>query len=178
MKRDIALWQTFGFGFTALLGTLLHFVYQWLGSSIFVAPFSAVNESTWEHLKLLYFPLLIYTLIESRYFGKKENFWSVKLVGIVSGLLLIPMLFYGMRGAFGSTPDFVNIAIFFVVAALVFILETHLLKNGALECKYQFIPLAAIALIGVLFVVFTFKTPKLPLFLDPVSKTYGLFGAF
>ena len=46
MRRDISLWQTFGFGFTVLLGTILHFVYGWLNKSVFVAPFSAVNEST------------------------------------------------------------------------------------------------------------------------------------
>ena len=156
-----------------LLGTILHFVYDWTGKSVFVAPFSAVNESTWEHMKILYFPLFVYALIESLYFGKTENFWCVKLVGILAGLLLIPMLFYGLRGTFGNTPDIVNIAIFFVAAAAVFVLETHLFKNAALEFKYHLIPLAAIVLVGVMFVVFTFMTPKLPLFLDPLTKTYG-----
>ena len=161
-------------GFAVLLGTILHFVYGWTNKSVFVAPFSAVNESTWEHMKILYFPLVIYAFIESRYFGRAENFWYVKLVGILAGLLLIPMLFYGLRGAFGSTPDFVNIAIFFIVAAAVFVLETHLFKNGALEFKYPIIPIAAIVIVAVLFVVFTFITPKLPLFSDPITKTYGL----
>lgn len=173
MRRDFSLWQTFGFGFVVLLGTILHFVYGWTNKSVFIAPFSAVNESTWEHMKILYLPLVIYAIIESSHFGKVENFWYVKLVGILAGLLLIPMLFYGLRGAFGSTPDFVNIAIFFMVAVAVFVLETHLFKNGALECKCPFIPLVAIIIIGVLFVIFTFSPPHIPLFLDPITKTYG-----
>lgn len=125
-------------------------------------------------MKIFYLPLFVYAAIESRYFGRAENFWCVKLVGILAGMLLIPMLFYGLRGTFGNTPDIVNIAIFFAVAAVVFVLETHLFKNGALEFKYPIIPIAAIIIVAVLFVVFTFLPPHIPLFLDPVNKTYGI----
>ena len=58
MKRSLTLWQFFGFAFTSLLGTLLHFLYEWTGKSPLVAPFSGVNESTWEHMKLLYVGML------------------------------------------------------------------------------------------------------------------------
>ena len=47
MNRSIRLWQLFGFGVTALGGTLLHFLYDWLGEAVWIAPFSGVNESTW-----------------------------------------------------------------------------------------------------------------------------------
>ena len=59
MKRDLSLWQLVGFAFTALGGTLLHFLYDWTNNNI-VAAFTAVNESTWEHMKLLYFPLFFF----------------------------------------------------------------------------------------------------------------------
>ena len=47
-----------------IIGTLLHFTYEWSGENNFVASFSAVNESTWEHLKLVFFPMLILGIIE------------------------------------------------------------------------------------------------------------------
>ncbi len=175
-KRDIALWQFAGFAITALGGTLLHFLYDWTGKSLFAAPFSAVNESTWEHMKLLYFPLFIFALIQRRFFGEQDNFWCVKLVGTVGGLLLIPLLFYTYNGAFGRSPDWLNIAIFFISAAAVFLLEYRALKNGRLHCANGWGAFAALCLIGLIFVVFTFATPKLPLFQDPMTATYGVKG--
>ena len=61
------LWQAAGFAFATLGGTILHFLYDWTGGSILVAPFSGVNESTWEHMKLLFFPMLLFSLVQSRF---------------------------------------------------------------------------------------------------------------
>lgn len=176
MKRDLSLWQVAGFALTTLCGTLLHFLYDWTNESILIAPFSGVNESTWEHMKLLYFPLLIFSLVQSRFFQKYKNFWCVKLAGITTGLALIPLLFYTYNGIFGKSPDCVNISIFFVSAALAFLLEAQLFKRAGLRCKMPRIALGVIILIGILFVVFTFVTPRIPLFQDPITGTYGANG--
>lgn len=174
MKKDISLWQYAGFVFTAVGGTLLHFLYDWTGGSVLAAPFSAVNESTWEHMKLLYFPMLVFALIQSRFFRERKDFWCVKLAGILTGLVLIPVLFYTLNGVFGKTPDWVNIAIFFVSTAVAFIVETRLFKMDSLNCRAPFLAFAVIVLIGVLFVVFTFVTPQISLFRDPLSGSYGI----
>ena len=55
----MALWQKIGFFFTVVFGVLLHFLYEWSYNSVWIAPFSGVNESTWEHMKLLFFPMFI-----------------------------------------------------------------------------------------------------------------------
>lgn len=174
MKRDISLWQFAGFAVTSLVGTLLHFLYDWTNQSILIAPFSAVNESTWEHMKLLFFPMFIFALIQSRFFKTYENFWCVKLAGIVTGLVLIPVLFYTYNGVFGKSPDWVNIAIFFIAAALSFILEARLFKKDRMHCKSPWISVTLICIIAILFVVFTFATPQIPLFQDPLTGTYGI----
>ena len=174
MKRDLALWQFGGFVFAAIGGTLLHFLYDLTGENAFVAPFSAVNESTWEHMKLLFFPLFIFALIQSRFFKNYDNFWCVKLIGILIGLILITILFYTINGIFGRSPDWVNISIFFVSAAVAFLLETHFFKKGFFECRSPWLAFSLICLIGVFFIIFTFATPKIPLFQDPLTKTYGI----
>ncbi len=176
MKRDLSLWQFAGFALTVLGGTLLHFLYDWTNESVLIAPFSGVNESTWEHMKLLFFPLFILALIQSRFFKEYENFWYVKLAGIATGLVLIPVLFYTYNGAFGKSPDWLNIAIFFISAAVVFLLETRLFKKDSLRGKRPWLAFGVICLIGVLFVVFTFATPQIPLFQDPLTATYGING--
>lgn len=94
----------------------------------------------------------------------------MKLPEILLGLLLIPVLFYTYNGAFGKSPDWVNIAIFYVTAAVVFLFEWWAFQRDWLRCKYPGVAFAVICLIGVLFVVFTFAPPGIPLFEDPVAR--------
>lgn len=170
MKQSLSIWQFGGFVFTTLVGSILHFLFDWTNESSLVAPFSAINESTWEHMKLIYFPMLIFALFQSRFFYEYKNFWCIKLIGIITALILIPMLFYTYNGALGKSSHFVNIGIFFVTAAISFILEWHLFKNTTLTCKRPWLPLIIICLIGLLFVVFTYSPPKIPLFNDPLKS--------
>ena len=174
MKRDISLWQLGGFALSTFGGTLLHFLYDLTNKSIFAAPFSGINESTWEHMKLLFFPMFIFSLLQSRFFKEYKIYWCVKLFGIISGLILIPILFYTYNGVIGKSPDWINITIFFVSASLAFLLEWRLFKNDSLKCKLPHLAFGLICLIGILFVVFTFVTPGLGIFQDPLTGTYGL----
>ena len=168
MKRKSSLWQWAGFGAATFGGTILHFLYDWTGGSILVAPFSGVNESTWEHMKLLFWPLFFFALVQRPFFREQENYWCVKLAKILLGLTLIPVLFYTYNGILGKSPDWVNIAIFYITAGLVFLFEWWAFKNDRIKCRYPRLALAVICLIGVLFVVFTFVPPQIPLFRDPV----------
>ena len=167
------LWNCIGFGVVTLGGTILHFLYGWTGGSIWAAPFSGVNESTWEHMKLLFWPLFLFALVQRLFFRGQENFWSVKLWGTLLGLLLIPVLFYTYNGAFGKSPDWVNIAIFYISAGAVFLFEGRPFKNLSRSARLAFI---ALCLIGMLFVIFTFVPPRLPLFQNPVTGEYGITG--
>ena len=174
MKQRSILWQATGFAAVTFSGTILHFLYDWTGESILVSPFSGVNESTWEHMKLLFWPLFLFALIQRLFFWDQENYWCVKLTQILLGLVLIPVLFYTYNGVFGKSPDWINIAIFYISVALVFLFERWAFRNDRLQCKHPRIALATICLIGVLYVVFTFATPQIPLFQDPLTGTYGV----
>ena len=171
MKHTFSLWQLAGFALTTLGGTILHFLYDWTGGSILIAPFSGVNESTWEHMKLLFWPLFLFALIQRLFFKGQENFWCVKLVEILLGLTLIPVLFYTYNGAFGKSLDWINIAIFYITALLVFLFEWWAFKKNWLQCKHPRLALVGICLIGMLFIVFTFAPPQIPLFQDPLTGT-------
>ena len=173
MKREISLWQLGGFGITAVGGTLLHFLYDWTGEALLCAPFSGVNESIWEHMKLLYFPMAAFAIPERYAFPERENFWPAKLCGMAAGLLFIPITFYTYNGAVGKSPDWLNIGIYFAAAALAFLAETRLFRKDALTLRRPWIAAAALALIGALFVIFTFVPPKIPLFRDPLTGGYG-----
>jgi len=171
MEKSISSRQYAGFIFTSIAGTLLHFAYDWSNQSIIFAPFSAVNESIWEHMKLLFFPMFAFALIEHFRIGKEyENFWCVKLIGIALGLLLIPTLYYTYTGAFGIMIDFINIAIFFLAAAAAYSLETRLFEQGYTCRTSPRIALILLCLILLTFVVFTFFPPDIPLFEAPQPR--------
>lgn len=175
MKKTVNLWQFVGFAFTSLAGTMLHFLYDLTNESILIAPFSAVNESTWEHMKLLFFPMLVFSIIEWFIFGKEYcNFWNVKLKGILLGLTLIPVLFYTYNGIFGKSPDWINITIFFVSAAFAFLYETRKFNQETSNCKFNKASFVFICLIASAFIILTFFQPKIPFFQDPVTSLYGI----
>lgn len=174
MKRSIGLWQLMGFAVTSLVGTLLHFLYDWTGESLWVAPFSGVNESTWEHMKLLFWPMFLYAVLQSFFFKEQENFWCVKLKGVLLGLALIPVLFYTYNGVIGKSPDWVNIGIFFIVAAASYLFETKRYTSETIPCTRPKLAFALLSLIAVLFVLFTFRTPEIGLFQDPITGYYGI----
>ena len=173
MKKAYWLWGLFGFAVTSLAGTLLHFLYDILGGALWIAPFSGVNESTWEHMKLLFWPMLIFALIQSFFFKDHRSFWCIALRSILIALCLIPMLFYTYNGVIGKSPDFINIAIFFVSAAIAYAYEAWALKKNA-QCKHPIIAFIILTVIAVLFVVFTFNTPAIGIFKDPLTGTYGI----
>ena len=176
MKQRSVLWQWAGFAVATFCGTILHFLYDWTGGSILAAPFSGVNESTWEHMKLLFWPLFLFAVVQRLFFRDQENYWCVKLAGILLGLILIPVLFYTYNGVFGKSPDWINIAIFYISAAFVFLFEWQAFKRELLQCRYPRLAFAVICLLGVLFVVFTYAPPQIPLFRDPIAGSYGISG--
>jgi hypothetical protein len=174
MKKSIGCWQLFGFAVTAFVGTLLHFLYDWLGEAVWIAPFSGVNESTWEHMKLLFWPMFIFAVIQSFFFKDRENFWCVKLRGILLGIALIPILFYTYNGIIGISPDWINIAIFFISAAVSYIYETRQYNQSTRICKSSKLSIVLLCFVALLFTVFTFATPRLGIFRDPLTGLYGI----
>ena len=151
------------------VGTLLHFLYKWTGGSYIVGLFSAVNESVWEHLKLLFIPVFISTVIENLVYGKAiKNFFFSRLVSVIIGLFSIIALHYGYTGAIGKRFDFLDISIYFIALILTYLVSYIMIKkhkemrgDGALE-------LLSVMLFGALtamFFIFTYYPPSLPIFI-------------
>jgi len=175
MKKTLYIWQFYGFIFTGISGVILHFLYNWTDENIIIGTFSAINESIWEHLKLLFFPMFIFAFIENNYIGKESvNFWRTKFYGILTGLVLVPTLYYTINGIFGNTPDWINIAIFFIVNAVSYLLETKLFENNSSDSKSNLFYLVILYFTVFLFVTLTFFPIRIPLFIDPITSTYGI----
>lgn len=171
--KKLLIWQGAGFIFTGIAGVILHFLYEWTNQSRFFSFFSAVNESTWEHMKLLFVPLIIFALIESRFLKEEYNcFWCVKLKGILVGLTLIPVLYYTYIGVFGVNADWFNIAIFYIAAAVSLLVEARAFLKGK-KCRSSCLPAKVMLIfIALLFAVFTVSPPEIPLFQEIEEATF------
>lgn len=124
----------FRFIFISVLGVLLHFTYEWSGDNAVVGLFSAVNESTWEHLKLLFFPFLLLTILEVLLRGNMlpEQFLPARVLGILAGMGGIVVGFYTLRGVLGRNYDALNIALYFAGVLLALFVENKRYRKSSL----------------------------------------------
>ena len=176
MRKRLFFWELAGFLFTSALGSLLHFVYEWSGGSLAAAVVSAVNESTWEHMKLLFVPMFLFSVVQACVLGKNyPNFLAVRAVSILAGLALIPVLYYTYTGAWGQMRDWANIAVFFLAALGAFLLDFCLLRRNRLSAPWQqVLGLIVLWALAFCFVWCTFRPPHIALWRDPLTGTYGI----
>ncbi len=176
MRKRLFWWELGGFLFAAALGTLLHFTYDWSGGSSAAAAFSAVNESTWEHMKLLFFPLFLLSMGQVFFLGRDyPNFLAARTAGTVLGLALIPVLFYTYTGVLGTNLLWADIAVFLLAVLGVFLLENRLLREGRFHRLWQqAVGLAVLWALAFCFVWCTYRPVHLALWRDPVTGAFGI----
>lgn len=174
-RKRLVWFEVGGLFFTLIIGTLLHFVYEWSGELPVVAAFSPINESTWEHLKMLFFPTLGYAIFEYFIVGKEApRFWLGKAAGIVNGLVLIIVIFYTYSGILGTNYLFLDILTFLIAVVAASLISLRILGREGSGRNYTGISLFVLAVLLVLFVVFSYNPPTLNLFRDPVTGGYGI----
>ena len=119
-----------GFLFTSVLGTLSHFFYEWSGDSTFIGLVCPISESAWEHMKLLFFPALLYCfLFKLIYKNAVPNVSLPLLSGILTGTTLIPVFFYTYSGILGFTVVWIDIAIFYLCTGITFSMASKLYEQ-------------------------------------------------
>lgn len=175
-RRVLFFWELAGFLWTAAAGTLLHFTYDWSGGSVIAAVVSAVNESTWEHMKLLFVPLFLFTVVQVAVLGRTyPNLLAVRSVTVLLGLALIPVLFYTYGGVVGETVPWANIAIFYLSALAVFALDFRLLRRGRFAAPWQqLLGLTVLWALAFAFVWCTFRPPELGLWQPPAVGCFDI----
>jgi hypothetical protein len=177
VKKSTLRWEIGGIVFIIVVGTVLHFVFEWSGRAIPIAPIAAVNESVWEHLKLGFWPALVYAALEYSRFGKSaKNFPLAKTLGIYLIPITIVVLFYSYTAILGHDLLIADILIFVVAVIAGQLVSYKLLRASPLQERLNRFAPIALAVLGILLVLFTFYPPHLPLFRDPVTGLYGIAG--
>lgn len=175
MDKKLFRLSIFGFIFVGLVGSLWHFVFEWSGYNSIVGMFFPINESTWEHLKLLYFPYLIWSAIEYFLLGKPKGFIFSKAIGVLAGIVSIVTIFYTYIGITENSNEVINIILFFIGVLIAFAVDYAMLKSKRLKDKnYSLTGIAVFIILFITFIVFTFMPPLIPLFRDPINFSYGI----
>lgn len=173
---SIQKWHLAEIIFTIIAGTLDHFIYQWSGESIILAPFSAVNESTWEHLKLLAVPMLLLSLVGYFTYGKAfSNYLAARTFCVLAGMTSIIVMFYGCVALTGQHWLWADIAIFILSVISAYVLSFFLLKHNLLAgMGWELTARVLLTFLIVSFVYFTGQPPHVFLFQDPITGHYGM----
>ena len=183
--RKVAIAEFISYIIACILGVIFHFVYGWSNQCFLIGLFFPINESIWEHLKLVFFPIIIVSLAEYYIFIRPQiakhpsdsqpDIICIKLRSALIGMSSIVILFYTIHGIFGKTPDYVNIIIYFTSMAIAYFYSCTCIKNRSNACKTRIphVPglfysstscLIWFFIITFIFMIFTVYTPNLPLF--------------
>jgi len=161
------LYTIIGILFTLITGTISHFIYEWSGNNFLLGFFFPVNESTWEHMKLCFFPMLFYAF----YMNKKLSqdypcITSALLFGTLSGTFLIPVIFYTYSGILGRNFLFLDIATFAASVLAGFRTAYRLSLSCRANSCTTCLKLLTAAL-ALCFFIFTYQPPALGIFIRP-----------
>ena len=159
-------WHIAGFLFISLAGVLLHYAYALSEQNHFVGYFSPVNESIWEHLKLIYWPSVIFMIAEHVTYGKSEaDFFAVKMCSMIGALAFVVTFFYTYSGVLGFSLLAVDIFSYFasvgicpLISYKMFCVPTDGDKSDNLR------GIVALIILGVCFVMWTYAPPYLGIF--------------
>lgn len=173
-RLNLLRYEMVGILFIAVLGILLHFTYDLSGSNIAVAPISAVNESVWEHLKLVFWPATFYMALQL-IFQKNlpENFIVAKALGIFLMPLIIVVGYY-LYTAIIEENLIIDIGLFFISIITGQITSYKLMQRIKSNDNLKALAVLAIVTLAVVFIVLTFYPPRMDIFRDPLTGSYGL----
>lgn len=169
MQNKLLLTTVIGSLFTSIVGTLAHFTYEWSNENFLVGLFTPVSESTWEHMKLLFFPMLIFGIFVFMRVGQDFPCLSYAYpLGILAGTVAIPVLFYTYSGILGRTYTPIDILIFYISVilafAVIYIATLCCQKQNLYAKKCVIILWLLVVLLAISFMAFTVYTPSLGIF--------------
>jgi hypothetical protein len=177
-RARIIAWEAGGALFTILAGSALHFAFAWSGEWRPVALIAAVNESVWEHLKLAFWPALLWALVEMRVLGAEPGrFWAAKSLGLLVAPLVIVAVFYGYTAILEDNLLILDIGTFVLAVIAGHAVSAWLLARPA--PRRSSLRRAAHLLLAaqvLAYASFTYFPPRLGLFEETRSGVYGIPG--
>jgi len=174
-RKTILTWEIIGIFFIISIGSLIHFTYKWSNNNPIIGLFSPVNESVWEHLKLGFTSLMIFSLIEFFFIKNiSNNFFTAKALGIFILQITIIVIFYTYTAFTGTEILVIDISSYIIGSILCQVISYNLLIKNEFNRKIKYLSISFILTHALLLFLFTFYPPKLPIFKDSNTNSYGI----
>lgn len=177
-KDPVKRWILFEIPVLFLISPLMHFIYDWSQKSVLVGIVAPVNESVWEHLKLIFWPMIIwwsvgYFILKRKIPVSATNWFVSCTVALLVNPLVIISFFYSYTGAFGIESLFLDIFSLFLSLILGQILALHIYKYAKIKHGFLYVSIFIIVLLVVFYTISTFSPVHIPLFRDSTTGNYG-----
>ena len=155
------------------IGTLSHFLYDISNHNKIVGLFSAVNESTWEHIKIALTPTLLWGLVDGFIYGANPNYFLAKFVSLFSIIIIMPLLYYGHKAIIKREIFILDIISFYIVIISSQYLFYIILKMKEIPFVSSYLGCIGIFLLFGGYMIHTLMPAKSFLFKDPLTHKYG-----
>ena len=162
--------------FISIVGTLSHFLYDLSKHNKFVGLFAAVNESTWEHIKIALTPTILWSLVDGYIFGSNPNYFVAKFISLLVIVILIPLLYYGYKTLFKKDSVFFNVSLFYIAIILSQISFNKIINLASFNFICQYLSCIGFVILIGAYMVLTLYPIKNIIFKDPLTKKYGYKG--
>ncbi len=164
-----------GIAICFILSLFLHFAYRLSGKSIIVAVFASVNESVWEHVKILVIPYLLFGIAE--YYILRPHIKRLivaRCAGTLTIMLSTICFFFIYSGVWGSNVLWIDIVSAFLWIVCGELIGIRIINSDRNVSDIFPISAALLCLIIVMLLCFSVSPPKIGLFQDPLTQLYGL----
>lgn len=175
-RRAIVGVELVGAAFMVALGSALHFVFDWSGGWRPLAIIAAVNESIWEHLKLAFWPGVLWAAIAPLPAGvARAEALAARGVTLPVTAALIVVIFTTYTTMLGRNLLPVDIGTFVLAILLGQLCAAWLLGRGAMQGRaLRTAALLLLALQVVAYGLFTFQPPDHWLFIETSTQLRGI----
>jgi hypothetical protein len=179
MRKMIIIWELTGIVLIVLVGSASHFLFEWTNYWRPAALIAAVNESTWEHLKLAFWPGLVFALVEYPFIRKSvNNFWVAKTLGLLAMPVVVAVLFYGYTALFGRNYLLIDILTFVLAVVVGQLASYRTLITAKMRLSAQRYALVGLAIMIAAFSLLSYYPPRFFLFQDPGTNEYGILDSY
>lgn len=178
MKNRLLAWEIGSYIFVGIVGAALHFTFELSNfSSNWVAFFSAVNESTWEHLKMVFWPGVFFALLEYTYVRDQVNNYLVsKTVNVFLMSFVITIGWYIYAPAVGRSVFPVDLALYYIAVFIGHFVGYRIMKMPPVKPQTFRAAAAGMIVMLIAFSTFTFFPPRIFLFEHFDLKDTGEYG--
>ena len=158
-----------------ILSFLSHFMYDWFPCT-FISFFFPVNESIWEHMKILYTSILLWGIFEyfilNKYNINYNNFVLQLFFSAFSSIIIYLIIYLPIYNFVGENL-FISISLILIVYAFVIICSYYImLKNE--NNIFNNLSVVCLILVYIIFIYLTYNPWHNYIFYDSLHEHYGI----